>query len=118
MRVRIRVHGTTIDGELDDNPTSRDLVSLLPLTFVLEDFASSEKMGYPPRKLSTKDAPSGSTPAAGDISYYAPWGDIALFYRGGSHAAGLVKIGRLDDGGAALSKLGPSTRATIELVAP
>jgi hypothetical protein len=34
-----------------------------------------------PRKLSTSGARPGSDPDVGDIAYYAPWGNLALFYR-------------------------------------
>jgi hypothetical protein len=33
---------------------------ILPLTLTLEDYASAEKIAYPPRKLSTPGAPAGT----------------------------------------------------------
>ncbi len=64
-----------------DNATSRDFVSLLPLKLKLEDYGETEKIGYLPRKLSAEGAPSGSDPSVGDVSYYAPWGNLAIFRR-------------------------------------
>jgi hypothetical protein len=70
MKIRMDVEGTVITATLDDNATSRDFVSLLPLTLTLQDYAATEKISDPPRKLSTAGAPPGSDPSIGDISYY------------------------------------------------
>jgi len=115
MKIRITVEDTAITATLDDKATSRDLVSLPALTLEVEDHAQTEKVGYPPRKLSTEGAPAGSDPSAGDISYYAPRGNLALFYRDFGYSSGLVRLGRLESGVEALSRPGP-LRVTIELL--
>jgi hypothetical protein len=81
MKIRLTINGKQLNGTLVDSETARDFASLLPLTVTLEDHAGTEKIVYLPRKLSTKGAPSGSDPSAGDIAYYAPWGNLALFYK-------------------------------------
>jgi hypothetical protein len=116
MKIRMDIEGTVISATLDVNETSKDFVSLLPLTLTLEDYAATEKISDLPRRLSTKGAPSGSRPVAGDISYYAPWGNLALFYRGAGHASGLVKLGQIDSGVEVLNRAG-SLRVTIEIEA-
>ena len=73
MKIRITINGNEIKATLTDNATSRDFVSLLPLKLNLEDYGETEKIGYLPRKLSTEEAPAGSDPSVGDVSYYAPW---------------------------------------------
>ncbi len=115
MKIRIDIGGATIIGMLEDNATARDFASLLPLTVMLEDFNGTEKITDLPRKLSTEGAPAGFDPSAGDISYYAPWGNLAVFYRDFRYSSGLVKLGAVESGGAALNRPG-SMRATIELV--
>ena len=101
------VEGTVITATLDDNATSRDFVSLLPLTLTLQDYAATEKISDPPRKLSTAGAPPGYDPSIGDISYYAPWGNLALFYRDSGYASGLVKLGAIDSDTEGLNRPGP-----------
>ena len=100
---------------LADNKTAQDFVSLLPLTLTLEDYAGTEKISYLPQKLSTNDAPPGSDPAIGYITYYAPWGNLAIFYRDYGYASGLVILGKIDNGTESLSVPG-SVRVTIELI--
>ena len=90
---------------------------MLPLTVTLEDHAATEKISYLPRKLSTEAAPAGSDPAVGDVAYYAPWGNLALFYKDFRYSSGLIKLGRIDSGLEALSVPG-TARATIERLEP
>lgn len=88
-----------------DNATSRDFISLLPLSLTLSDYAGTEKVSDLPRRLSTEGAPSGSDPSVGDIALYAPWGNLAIFYKDFGYARGLIVLGRIDTGGENLSKL-------------
>lgn len=113
MKIRMTVNGKPVTASLADNATSRDFVSLLPLSLTLEDYAATEKISTLPRKLDIAGAPSGSTPAAGDIAYYAPWGNLAIFHKDFRHSAGLVLLGRVDSGMGALGAAGP-LRVTIE----
>jgi hypothetical protein len=81
-----------------DNETSLDFISLLPLTVTFKDYAGTEKITYLPRRLSTKGAPTGTNPSVGDIAYYAPWGNIAIFYRDFGFSEGLIKLGHIASG--------------------
>lgn len=115
MKIRLTFDGKTVEAALLDNATARDFLSLLPITLTLEDYASAEKIGYPARKLSTAGAPAGVDPAVGDIAYYAPWGNLAIFYKDQRYADGLIKLGRIESGIEALRVPG-SLKATIERV--
>jgi hypothetical protein len=95
MKIRISASDVSLDVTLDDTPTARDFVRLLPLRLTLEDYASTEKIAMLPRKLSVEGAPAGSDPEEGDFSYYAPWGNLALFYRDFGYSSGLVRLGRM-----------------------
>lgn len=115
MEIRIITEGASITGTLEDNATARDFASLLPLTVTLEDYAGSEKIADLPKKLSTQGAPAGFDPSVGDITYYAPWGNLAIFYQDFKYSSGLIKLGAVDSGGAALDRAA-SMRVTIEMV--
>ncbi|MDQ0781409.1 cyclophilin-like fold protein [Chryseobacterium sp. W4I1] len=98
MKIKIIVGDRSLTATLDDNPTTRDFIALLPFTVKLQDYASTEKVFTPAKKLSIQGAPAGVKPTVGDISYYAPWGNIAIFYKDFSYSEGLVKIGHIDNG--------------------
>jgi hypothetical protein len=96
MKIRMDLNGTRVTATLDDNATSKDFMALLPLTVTLEDYNGTEKISKLEKKLSTKDAPAGINPSVGDIAYYAPWGNVAFFYKDFGYSRGLVKLGRID----------------------
>ena len=82
MKICMDIEGTAITATLLDTATARDFASLLPLTLTLNDYAATEKISDLPRRLSTEGAPLGSDPSVGDIAYYSPWENLALFYWG------------------------------------
>ena len=47
------------------------------------------------------------------IAYYAPWGNLAIFYKDFRDSRGLIGLGRIDSGIEALSAPG-SLEVTIE----
>lgn len=114
-KIQIELDGVVISATLDDNPTVRDFIARLPLTLKLKDYASTEKIGFLPDKLTTQGAPSGSTPAVGDISYYAPWGNLAIYYKDFAYSAELVRLGRVSSGIEHLNFSGEK-HATISLI--
>jgi len=96
MKIRLSINGQIVTATLIDNATSRDFMALLPMSLKLEDYASTEKIAHLPRKLSTKGAPAGIDPEVGDIAYYAPWGNLAIYYRDFGYSSGLVRLGHID----------------------
>lgn len=115
MKIRITLEDNVMTATLNDNQTTRDFISLLPITLTLEDYAGTEKISNLPQELSTEDAPAGSDPAVGDITYYAPWGNLAIFYKDFGYASGLVILGKIDGNVEALDVPG-SVEATMELL--
>jgi len=115
MRIRIVVEGKEITATLNDSETSRDFASLLPLTLTLNDYAATEKISELPRRLSTQGAQAGYRPAVGDLTYYSPWGNLAIFHKDFSYSGGLVQLGRLDSGVEIMKRPGP-IKATIEVI--
>ena len=98
FNIKISVGDTIVTATLYDNPTTRDFISLLPLELILEDYAGTEKISYLSKKLSTENTPSGYDPSVGDITYYGPWGNLAIFYNDFGYAKGLIKLGKIDQG--------------------
>lgn len=116
VKIKLIFNGTALTATMYDNPTARDFILLLPLTLELKDYNSTEKISYLPKKLPLKDSPSGCIPSAGDITYYAPWGNIAIFYRDFSYSAGLIRLGRIDSGVNYLEKWTESKTVRIEMI--
>ncbi|SRR5690606_24290351 len=98
MKLKITIGDKTAEAILYDNPTSRDFASLLPLTVELKDYSNIEKVFTLSKELTIEGAPDGFDPSIGDLTYYAPWGNIALFYKDFSYADGLVSLGKITSG--------------------
>jgi hypothetical protein len=107
MKIQLELDGSVLTATLADNAAARDFASLLPLRLTLKDYAATEKVADLPRKLSTQGAPAGFDPDIGHITFYAPWGNLAIFYKDFGYSAGLVNLGRIDSGIAALQRPGP-----------
>ncbi len=114
MRIHLTIGDTVLQATLDDTTASRDFAALLPLTVTLSYYAGTEKISDLPRKLTTAGAPAGTDAAAGDITHYAPWGHLAIFYKGSGYASGLVKLGSIASGVEALTNQQGNFTATIE----
>ncbi|MBA2952042.1 cyclophilin-like fold protein [Streptomyces himalayensis] len=112
MDIRVTIDGRPVDAALNDSPAARDLAELLPLRLDLEDFHQTERIADLPRRLTTSGAPEPTAPKAGDLAYYAPWGNLALFYSDGDSAsADLLILGHID---ADTDRLATADRITIE----
>lgn len=107
MQILIDIEGQKpVMATLDSSPATLDLIKQLPMTLELTDYAGTEKIAYPPHKLSTQHAAKAYAGKAGDITYYAPWGNLAIFYRDSDAglANGLIYLGKLASIPAVLSK--------------
>ena len=100
--------------ELNDSPTAQGLLSQLPLTVVVEDFSTNEKVFYPPQELDTTDTPLAEG-GAGTLAYYAPWGDVVLFYDSFSTNGSLFELGEAVSGAENIGQMrGTITVETVE----
>jgi hypothetical protein len=98
VKIRIKFGDEVLTATMLDTETSRDFVAMLPLKLRLSDYAGAEKISDLPRELSTKHAPAGYDPSVGDIAFYSPWGNVAVFYKDAGYAKGLIHLGRIDGG--------------------
>ncbi len=114
MKIRLKLEDTVLTATLNDSKTAREFAAQLPLTLTLTDYSKTEKISDLPKKLSTDGAPSGSDPSVGDIAYYAPWGNLAIFYRDFVYSSGLVILGKIDGGIEALNGPKP-VKVTLEV---
>jgi hypothetical protein len=46
-------------------------------------------------------------PAAGELTHYAPWGNLAIFIKPRSYSRSLLPLGKVDEGLSILSRPGP-----------
>ncbi|MHC1692442.1 MAG: cyclophilin-like fold protein [Sphaerochaetaceae bacterium] len=66
MLIQIRIGDRQLIIEMEDNPTSRDFASMLPLELEFSDYADTEKISHLLGKIDTTNAPNGYDPSVGD----------------------------------------------------
>lgn len=93
--ISLSVGGTVMTAVMYNNAAASDFLALLPLSLTLADYAGTEKISDLPKRLSTSDAPVGYNPCVGELTYYAPWGNLAIFYKGFVYSSGLVALGKI-----------------------
>lgn len=103
--------GGVIVFELNDSSAADDLYAQLPLTTQIEDFSTNEKIFYP-EELDISDTPQAGT-EIGTLAYYAPWGDVVMFYEAYQANASLYELGYVVSG----EELIPGLSGTVTIEA-
>ncbi len=116
MKIRLKIDDKVITATLNDSKTTRDFISLLPLTLTMNDLFRREKFAHLPRAIS-EEGKRSHTYEVGQVVYWSPGRDVAIFYRDDGEKIpnpGIIVIGKIDSGVAALDVAG-SVKVTIEL---
>ena len=80
LQISVRAgNGDTIVFELNESSAAQELYNQLPLTLVVESFSTNEKIFYLPQALNAAGAPIAQS-QIGALAYYAPWGNVVMFY--------------------------------------
>lgn len=115
--IKIRITGT--DGAaqiiLNDSQPAKELAAMLPLSLTFRDYVGEEKIADLPQKLSTGNRFTADE-VEGDFAYYAPWRNLAVFYRNFGKGRGLYTLGRIESGKAWLAEQRKDFTARLELV--
>ncbi len=114
-KIRIASNGGEAVIALYDNPVSRNFALLLPLSVTFRDYAGEEKIADIPRKLATAGGLTAKD-VQGDFTYYAPWGNLAVFYKGHGKDERLYILGRIESGKEWLAGQRNNFTARIEVV--
>jgi hypothetical protein len=90
---------------LDDNPTARAFVQLLPVTLEMAELNGNEKHGRLPRSLPTDTVRPG-TIRTGDVLLYGN-DTLVVFYQTFRSSYSYTRIGRVEDSAGLAQALGP-----------
>ncbi|RCW62424.1 cyclophilin-like fold protein [Halanaerobium sp. ST460_2HS_T2] len=98
MSIRVESEGKTIVFKLNDSSAAESFYEQLPMTVEVENYSNNEKIFYPANKLNVSDTPLVNA-KEGTLGYYAPWGDVIMFYSDFGSASGLYELGEVVSGG-------------------
>lgn len=94
MQISVQSNGNTIIYKLNSSTASQELYNQLPISIEVENFGNNEKIFYPTNKLSTNNTPTANA-KDGTLAYYAPWGDVVMFYKDFGSASRLYELGEV-----------------------
>ena len=103
MKININIGGKILTANVLDNETAQDFVSLLPLNVSMNDLFGREKYGDLPKALS-ENSPRKNRYEVGDIAYWSPDHQFAIYYRQDGEAIpspGVIPLAKIDAGGEA-----------------
>jgi hypothetical protein len=69
---------------------------MLPVDLIIDNYAENEKIAHLPRRLTEEANGRFDNERPGDLCYFAPWGNLALFYAEYRWSRGLIRLGRFD----------------------
>lgn len=97
MKIYVKANNNTVVFKLNNSTASKELYSQLPLKIKVENYSTNEKIFYPPNKLSTSNTPMANA-KNGTLAYYAPWGNVVMFYKDFGTGSGLFELGSVESG--------------------
>jgi hypothetical protein len=117
VRIRLIIGDRAATATLQNTAAARDFAAMLPVTISMRDLLGREKPGRLPRQLDIGDATREYRYEVGEIAYWAPGNDIAIFYADDGQSIpqpGLVRLGTVDTGLDLIAAAGDDVQLTIE----
>lgn len=95
MQIQLSLNDEKTIAQLENNPATRDFYELLPLNLKFSDYVGKEKISHELKKRLNTSGLSGYAPQVGDLFYFAPWGNLGIFYDKQPFHSGLVRFGNV-----------------------
>ena len=113
IRISVTANSASTIFELNNSQAAKDLYNQLPLSIKVENYSNNEKIFYLPEKLNIGNTPQ-TTHNAGSLAYYAPWGDVVMFYGSFGSATGLYTLGKAISGSEYIERMSDTIRIEKE----
>ena len=100
MKIKITIGGKVLTASVQKNDTASEFLSLLPLKLSMKDLFQREKYCALPQALTTS-GPATNKYAVGDIAYWSPGRDLAIYYKQDGEtipSPGIILLARIDAG--------------------
>ena len=117
VRIQLLIGDDVATVTLQDSAAARAFAAMLPTTIDLRDLFGREKAGRLPRQLSIDGATREFDYQVGELAYWAPGNDIAIFYADDGQTIpqpGLVHLGTIDTGLEVIAAAGNDFQMTIQ----
>ena len=115
-KVRLSWDNNEVIVVLEDNATTQDFLSKLPMNIMLEDYNNTEKISYLEEALVKDETAAGCDPIPGTVALYAPWGNLSIFYKDWSYSNDLIPMGQIETGLDVLTAMNSDVAVHIDRV--
>lgn len=95
-RMQVSFASEVVVYRMHDNPTARDLISMLPAELEITDFSTNEKIVHLPRRLDEGGFEAFDDETPGDLCYFLGWGNLAMFYDDFTFRNDLIRLGHIE----------------------
>ncbi|MCM1322487.1 MAG: cyclophilin-like fold protein [Bacteroides sp.] len=112
IKIKITAKGKTLDAVLDDNATSRDLLSKMPFTVEMLDLYGREMCYHFPDALALASTRSDGY-EVGDIAYWPPRHSLVILYEQNGERFSRVHLGKVKGDVSIFDNAG-TTKVTFE----
>ena len=113
--VIMTINDTEYVVTVDENTAAGKLfLEVLPLSLNFENFGSNERIAYLPHKLDMNSYEEPISVKRGGMTYYVPWGNLAVFRKSFSCSADLAPLGAMSE--EAISALEKSGSADVSFM--
>lgn len=110
--VIMTINDTEYVVTVDENTAAGKLfLEMFPLSLNFENFGSNERIAYLPHKLDMNSYEEPISVKRGGMTYYVPWGNLAVFRKSFSCSADLAPLGAMSE--EAISALEKSGSADV-----
>lgn len=92
MKISVKNNGSIVIFELNNSTAAKAFYNQLPMTVEVENYSNNEKIFYPASTLDTSNTPMEKC-STGTLAYFAPWGNIVMFYGDFGKYNGLYNLG-------------------------
>jgi hypothetical protein len=117
VRIRLRIGDDVATATLEDSAPARAFAAMLPMTIRMHDLLGREKPGRLPRQLDIAGARREFNYQVGELAYWPPGNEIAIFYADDGQTIpqpGLVRLGTIDTGLEVIAAAGDDFELTIQ----
>ena len=104
IKINLTINNKTFSATLENNVTTRELISMFPMTLNMSELNSNEKYNYLDTDLTTNSSRQ-SRINAGDIKLYGS-NCLVVFYESFNTSYSYTNLGTVDDVDSFVSELG------------
>ena len=104
IKINLTVNNKIFSATLENNETTKELVSMFPMTLNMSELNSNEKYNYLDRDLTT-NASRQSRINAGDIKLFGS-NCLVVFYESFNTSYSYTNLGKVDDANGFVKELG------------